>query len=336
MLVPRKKMLRWTMQIRTAFGSPMIFEKNCLVEENRSTNVPNRLRTAIDGRAASYSEKTRVIPRGIPFALIGIMLLLTAGAKAWLLISDSFADIRVGLSTEILWLAVAFEVFLAFANFFWRDRHSLACVDTVVFACFAVFAATRLMLGYSNCGCSGGLEIPGWVFLLIDVLIVGWFMCRSQSRSSVSAGVSSLRVAWKRMSMSQRGRLAGIGLLAIFLVLLQLPFAAQLRANVFGDPILARVEVDEVLRVGIPTQGTIELANRSSESVTLVGVSRSCKCLELINYPYNPVVGASGTLALKIEIKPEKSGPLRQRVVLFVDHPEQFRVTCDLFCQVEE
>ena len=38
--------------------------------------------------------------------LIGVLLLLTATAKFWMLISDSFADVRVGISKEVLWFSV--------------------------------------------------------------------------------------------------------------------------------------------------------------------------------------------------------------------------------------
>jgi hypothetical protein len=51
--------------------------------------------------------------RNITFYLIGLLLLFTAIAKLSMLMTDSFADVRVGLPKGILWTSVVIELWLA-------------------------------------------------------------------------------------------------------------------------------------------------------------------------------------------------------------------------------
>ena len=87
---------------------------------------------SVSGLPARSFESVSDIPSQsvwsrIPFCLVGLLLTVTAIAKLWMLLTDSFADIRVGLPKEILWLSVAFEFWLAYENFRLRDHRDGFC-----------------------------------------------------------------------------------------------------------------------------------------------------------------------------------------------------------------
>lgn len=288
-------------------------------------------------RKSLHANDCVVSAQRLPFYLIGTLLLVTAIAKLWLLLTDPFAEVRIGLSKEILWLAVCFELFLVYVNFGWRDRQVAAFINTIVFAGFAVFAATRLLLGYQSCGCSGGLEIPGWVFLLIDCAIVGWFLRSQRSRDSVKTSGFDLAKQWKEMRSDRKGQLAGVGLLVAALIALQLPISARLRAVVVGEPpLVSTVKVESELKKGQSQLGTVELVNHSTQPARIIGFSKSCSCFRPSEDPVGLVVAANDAVSFPFLVHPQRNGPLHQRLVLFVDHAEQFRVNCDLFSEVKE
>ena len=132
----------------------------------------------------------------IVFTLIAGLLLFTAIAKLSMLLTDSFADVRVGISKEILWFSVLFEFGLAALNLRLKNINVLALINTVVFASFGFFAGTRWLLGYGSCGCSGNLELPAWIFITIDAAIVACFLRTQTARGRVWAGFPQLMGLW--------------------------------------------------------------------------------------------------------------------------------------------
>ena len=260
----------------------------------------------------------------------------TAIAKLWMLVTDSFADVRVRIPQEILWLSVGFELWLAFENFRVRDHRVLALINTVVFSAFAIFASIRWLLGYASCGCSGSLELPVWIFILIDLVIVAWLTLVGSQRSRVGVGFSQLLHNGSALSRETKGRWAGISSFACLIFVLQLPIAAPLRTMVLGElPLFAAVKTDRDLIFNQKTTGTVIIENRSSLSAKIIGFSRSCRCFDICDDPTSKIIPANDRLILPLEIKPNKIGPLHQRVELFLDHPDQFRVNVDVFGSVK-
>jgi hypothetical protein len=244
-----------------------------------------------------------------------------------MLLTDSFADIRVGLPKEILWLSVAFELWLAFENFRIRDQQLMAFINTVVFAFFAIFASARWLLGYNSCGCSGNLELPAWLFILIDSGIVVWFSATSVQRSRLKAGWHSLWCSWQSWSPEKRGRWAGGAVFGVLILGLQMPIAAPLRAVVAGEPLIITItRINGELFLNQETSGTAEIWNRSSRPAKIIGIARSCRCFDLIESPVSRIIPPHGHISLPIFVKPNKLGAVRQRVDLFLDHSKQFRV----------
>lgn len=259
--------------------------------------------------------------------LIGGVLFVTAAAKLWMLLTDSFSDVRVGISKEILWLSVALEFWLAWENFRSRNFSVMAFVNTIVFACFAIFSLSRWLTGYSSCGCSGNMELPIWFFILIDVIIVTWFMRSPFARVEFFRGFQQIRKFWNSIDLSKRGRWAGFAVLLIVLVAIQFSFATPVRSMLFGSPMIkAIVSFDEKLSYNRESTGVVEIINNSRQSAKIIGMSRSCRCFDLADSPISMSIPASDRLVLPLVIKPIKSGPLHQRVELYLDHPKQFRV----------
>ena len=280
---------------------------------------------------SSVSIGSSLLAINLPFYLIALLLATTAIAKLWMLLADPFADIRVGIPKEILWLSVALELWLAFENFRIRDRRVLAFVNTVVFGSFAIFASIRWLMGYGSCGCSGKLELPAWMFVLLDIGIVTWFIGRASGRTQVFAGVRELTSWWRDWSPEKRGRLVGLALFGGMVLAIQLPVAAPLRAMALGEPpIQAMVRIDGELTVDRDSTGDVVLWNRSPQPAKIVGLNRSCSCFDFSDNSFSRIIPANERLSLPLVIKPEKTGPLHQRVVLFLDHPEQFRVNIDV------
>jgi hypothetical protein len=285
------------------------------------------------------------VASSVPFYAISLLLTATSVAKLWMLLTDSFADVRVGLSKEILWLSFVFELYLAFENLCLRDRHLIAFINSVVFSFFATFASIRWFIGYTSCGRAGSLEIPGWIFVLIDLAIVVWFLLVKSNRNQVIAGWCQVLASWNNWSALKRGRVAGMSLFIGWLVCLQLPFAAPLRTWVLGEgPIKAIVKLDGDLVPGVAQTGQVEFTNRSSQAVKIIGLSRSCRCFDFFEEPFSKIIPASnanigfgkGRLVLPLAIKPNKPGLLHQRVTIFLDHPNQFQTNVDVFGFVKE
>jgi hypothetical protein len=278
--------------------------------------------------------------RRVVFTLIGVLLLFTALAKLGMLVTDSFADVRVGISKKILWFSLLAELGLAYLNFRQKHPDSLALLNTVVFSSFAIFAAGRLLLGYGGCGCAGNLEIPGWVFLTIDISIVSWFCRNGNARWELIATARELIACGSRCSPERRGRWAGAavfaGLLLSWVFGWQVPLITPVLERVLGsDTIQTLVRIDDPLILDVQATGQVEIANRSSHPAKIIGISRSCRCFDLSEDPISKIIPANGRLTLPLVIKPNKTGPLHQRVELYVDHPKLFRVNVGVFCSVK-
>ena len=104
----------------------------------------------------------------------------------------------------------------------------------------------------------------------------------------------------------------------------------------FGeDAIQATVTIDDDLTLDIETTGQVELVNRSYQPAKIIGVLSSCRCFDISEDPVSKIIPASGALVLPLVIKPNKVGPLHQRVELYLDHPKQFRVSISVVSSVK-
>ena len=84
------------------------------------------------------------------------------------------------------------------------------------------------------------------------------------------------------------------------------------------------------LAVGGSASAVVELRNRSAFPARIVGVARSCRCFDFREDPVSLVLPAHARITRALVIRPRRSGPIHQRIDLFLDHPEQFRLAVHL------
>jgi len=139
------------------------FRESILTRPTANANLPRETMVATSVPASQNFDTSNFrslasLCDQIAFLLIAALLLFTATAKLWMLWTDPFADVRVGISREILSLTVLFEFALAAANLSLRNRALLAWINIFTFGSFGIFASIRWYLGYGSCGCAGNIE----------------------------------------------------------------------------------------------------------------------------------------------------------------------------------
>ncbi len=246
---------------------------------------------------SSVAESSAIAPfPKFVFRLIAILLTVTSVAKLWMLLTDSFTN-------------------------------------AIVFASFGIFAAIRWSLGYTSCGCSGNLELPPWVFILIDVGILIGLLSFNAFRYAIPAGYRGLKLRYLQIPKHRKGQLAGFMAAVAIFVSLELEILSPLRARLLGDsPILATALISENMTVGMPSFSSVSIINRSNLPARVVGFSKSCSCVEFKAEPI--LIPANSTWNTEITIVPKIVGNFHQRVVFFLDHPDQFRLKIDVLGNV--
>jgi hypothetical protein len=257
--------------------------------------------------------------------LIGLLLTATAIAKLWMLLTDSFADVRVGIPKEILWLSVAFELWLAFENFRLRDHRVMAFINTIVFAAFAIFASTRLVMGYKSCGCSGSLEIPAWVFIFADLVIICWFTICGSLRSRNGWSIRNLMILFDSKFA------AGVFCAVIFCLMQSVTIRDLIRWNL-GEMALS-ASVSDIEASADKWKAKIVVKNIIEVPVEIISTSRSCNCVEFQGEIGAIPPGGERIFQVSINRNYETSRSSLQRVLLFLDAKGQRQLPVD--CYVE-
>jgi len=86
-------------------------------------------------------------------------------------------------------------------------------------------------------------------------------------------------------------------------------------------------------RVGTPVTGHVRLANNSDSPVTVVGGGTSCRCLTLTGLPV--AIPANTAVDLRVKLsRPDKPGRISQRIVYYLDAPEQYTVSVSVWSTV--
>ena len=267
------------------------------------------------------------------FLFIALLLTTTAVLKLSMLLTDPFADIRVQLPKKVLWLTVGFELWLAYLNFRVRKFHVIAFVDLVVFSVFGSLAGIRWTFGFTSCGCSGNLDLPVWFFMLLDVGILFGLFSFSAFRRAIPMGYNELLSIYSRIPIHRKGQVAGLMAAVGILVLMEMEVFAPARIRILGaSPISATILNSGNMTVGLPCRTKVSLINRSKSSANVVGLFKSCSCVVFETMPI--FIPANSTWTTEITITPKYVGNFHQRVVFFLDHPEQFRLKIEVLGNV--
>ncbi len=218
----------------------------------------------------------------IVFFLIGCLLAFTATAKLWMLMTDPFADVRLILSREVLWVVVIFELSLAYANFVFGSRKWLPAIDILVFTAFGIFSFVTVLLGYDDCGCAGGFRIPSVFFVITDFAIVTVLAASSLYQHNRFFGLQELKRHLQSLRAEQKGLLLGFSVFVLGLFLIQLPIAEKLRMMILGGRhISGKVEIAGDILLGQDSIAMARLTNLSDHPATVLGSAKSCSCFVL-------------------------------------------------------
>lgn len=284
----------------------------------------------IEDRVVSSSNALR-FAESIPFRLIGLVLAVAAISKLLLLLFDPFADVRVGIPKEVLWLSVAIEFSLSIANLIARKYRIISLLDCIVFAAFAIFVCVRMAMGYHGCGCLGLLDLPSWPFLCFDILVLTYFLGTPRNRQDVALGVKEVFFVWGAMSQSARGVIFGLFFFLFFVGLMQLSWFAWVRDSFRGKESLhAVIEYKGVFSLNQKLPIEMQIQNNSAKTAKIVGIARSCRCVVISENPIGMKIPVGESTKIPLTVVPEKTGAFHQRVSLFLDHPKQFRLNVDV------
>lgn len=275
-------------------------------------------------RARNVKPETRKSERA--FWLVAFMLtaVLAASAsmKVHLLVSDPFADIRVGVPASLIIASTCVELFSVIFVLGGRHPKAVHIVLASVFAVFLLVSAINVLLGANKCACGGALQLPPLVFLRIDVLaLVALFYLRPPVAGAerpfpwnwvhFALGVVTVFAGYSFANHSAAGR----ELIARYLS----------DREVFSDAVdVGKKPITETARC------ELQLRNVSAQVVHVVGVKKSCTCI----IPQNrfPIaIGPGQSTGLPIQVNPSKAGDMHQRLRLFLDSRSQPFVDVDVF-----
>ncbi len=264
------------------------------------------------------------------------LLLLTAAVlKGWLVVTDPFADLRTGYPLNILALAIVVEGVASIYLLFGRDRAFKWLILAGLFSLFGILSIARWLLGISGCGCLGAVEIPRWIL----PTIIAWTLvalvvlaCHRAGRDLFQWRRAFLRIRPWYSNSSNAGIATGILLIALGFALF--PWIRDVPAIQWwtGQPPLPGTRCDiGLLPVGQLTTVSIPWRNASDHPVVFVGSQTSCTCIGLTESRI--ALAPHQQINLTVQMRPRKPGRFHQRIVCFVNHPLQDRLTLDIVGQ---
>ncbi len=257
---------------------------------------------------------------------LGIILLATAFLKLWMLLTDPFADIKIGFPTLIIWFSVGVEFWVAYQNFRSSNSNWLSLLNTGLFSVFFLVSAIRWQMGYRSCGCTGALEVPSWIVLCFDCGVLALLVFSQNSRRCIANGWRELTSGFSKTESASTwlGWTCGIGMVFIAYTFLASPEPLQIVAERIN---LGKTEIDCKQTV------VINLVNKSDNEAKVLGATTSCTCVSLEDRkPFR--LAPNSTKQFRIEVTPLKPGFMHQRVVFYLDSPQQNVVAVDVYGSV--
>ena len=248
------------------------------------------------------------------------------------MLTDSFADLRTGFPITILCLAIVFELVAATFLIFGRDATIKWLVLAGVFSLFLCVSLIRYSMGITGCGCFGAIELPRWVLPLNSVAVLaGLFVFARHPRSR---GFFQFRTTIRCLHNRLKSPAVGGGLVCLLLVvsgLVGFPWVQDypIVTSFLGESPMPVVKYSAGdLAVDQPIDLVIPWRNGTSAKVVFLGSQTSCTCVGLTNP--NLSADPQEQVELKVNVRPRKPGLFHQRIVCFVDHPHQDRLTLDV------
>jgi len=272
----------------------------------------------------------------VVFFLIGLLLSVTAILKLWMLITDPFADLHAGFPISVLWLGVLIEGILIFVIL--RDNSfSLKWIATFQFFVAMFFlSTTRLLMGYSSCGCTGAIVVPSWISIMgnLGVLVALVYIARKQGRgvfNILSTGANELRA----IPSGARGAMTGVLVVGLIFSISQEPILAHMADNYASTKIaIDSVDFGEIT-AGETANSAVHIRNLSNDNFQVIGGARSCQCVALQTKNLRIPPGENVKVAVNVTPFSHSIGVFRHRITFFLDKNPR-RVSVDLVGFVKE
>ena len=214
------------------------------------------------------------------FSFIGILLVSTAILKLWAVFTDSFADVHIGLPRIVIYLLIFFELVIGIWNLAFTHSKVLALINTITFSTFTIAALAKFVMGVESCGCAGMLELPTWVFLLIDLSIMLGLLWNFKETQQ---GLVQVRSEFGKISSSARGQIIGFLIALSIFILSQFEFSKRLDELIVGKPqISTAVTFKEKPIAGQILFANVTIANNSPWPARFIGSQKSCNCVSTL------------------------------------------------------
>ena len=264
------------------------------------------------------------------FFFIGLLLTLTAIGKFWQLFTDPFADIRSGYPTIVLWLGAFVELGVVWLL---TSRAEVPVKLTALIGLFSIFSVVSLgrwLTGNSSCGCAGSLEIAPWISTLMSCVVIGLLVWAGNSwkKSNEKSIIAFWRQPWSQNTTAGILGFAGLVSVGIVFAIFGQPLLPSAFSSI-GDSVKAppRLDIGNV-KAGSVVTSEVEFENSSDRPVFVLGSQSSCVCVfgqnEKIEIP------ANGSAMVPIIVEPRDGGTFYNRIVFFLDSPDQKTVSVNL------
>lgn len=251
--------------------------------------------------------------------LLAVLLFLAAGLKIYGLRVEPIAAGGIFSAVEIQVALVEFEIVLGI--WLWSGVRPILSwlVALVTFSGFATVSAHLAWIGQSSCGCFGAVRVNPLLALSLDgAILLALFLGRPD--------LTALRNNPRQVILNGAPAIlaAVAGMIAIFIALLgaaHVAFGSLPEAMAYFREERLSIE-PRLVTVGEAHSGearqlTVEIANRTSKAVRIIGARRDCSC-RVDDLPLQIPPGASRSLSLTVNVAGQE-GIFTRSAVLLVD-----------------
>lgn len=236
-----------------------------------------------------------------------ILLLTAAVLKAWPLATGQTIDTQAASIGKLI--LIQGEILLALwlmsgINAAWAFRAAI-----VFFAGAAAVNLRSIWLGEVSCGCFGIVEVPPWVSLVTNSVILA---CLVSSRPRFMGDLfSSAFVSLRSLNWLEKGSVLTFVLCAGIALFQRNDGHDVLEVPTLID--LGTLEINEQKRVAI------KVKNVSEQSVVLLGAKTSCTCALIDGLPLKLKPQSSNEVTFLIQAKNKKR--VEGSILLYLDDP---------------
>ena len=161
----------------------------------------------------------------------GLLLVVAASAKLYLLMTDPFLDLHLNFPMWIIWVGVAVEYFVAFFALRYSGHPANLLPLFLLFSVFLVVSGARFLFGIEGCGCFEKLDIPHAALLVNDIVVLAVLLIDGVFTQRYSFGrcYGSTLSAWKACVNNGQQSAKVLGAVLVFFVFVVLQSSSVTR-----------------------------------------------------------------------------------------------------------